>query len=156
MYDKMPKHIQSLSERSIINFYHDQAIALDQALIESEGSFAKDGSDTSCICGGIVHNIDTKDAKPTKARMHLIPISFQAEEEKHLENPFAVSTHIYLYNLTFSSRPDEAASVWRLQKLVCNCKGIELLLYEVPGRVHNAWFCRFSLEVNSGSPSVVE
>ena len=31
-----------------------------------------------------------------------------------------VSTHIYLGSLTFSLRPDEAASVWRQQKLVLN------------------------------------
>ena len=34
--------------------------------------------------------------------------------------PSLVSIHIYLGNLTFSLRPDEGASVWRQQKLVCN------------------------------------
>ena len=37
------------------------------------------------LSGGIVHDTDTGDAKPTKARMHHTPIDFQAEEEKPLE-----------------------------------------------------------------------
>ena len=32
--------------------------------------------------------------------------------------PSLVSTHIYLHSLTFSHKPDEAVSVWRLLKLV--------------------------------------
>ena len=32
--------------------------------------------------------------------------------------PYVVSTYIYLGSVTFSLRPDEAASVWRQQKLV--------------------------------------
>ena len=42
MYNNMHTHIQSLLERSIINLYDDQAIALGQTLIESEDVFAKD------------------------------------------------------------------------------------------------------------------
>ena len=34
--------------------------------------------------------------------------------------PFLVSTHFSLCRVTFSIRPDEAASVWRQQKLVSN------------------------------------
>ena len=34
--------------------------------------------------------------------------------------PPLVGTYIYLGSLTFSFRPDEAASVWRQQKLVLN------------------------------------
>ena len=34
--------------------------------------------------------------------------------------PSLVSTHIYLFSLTFSLGPDEATTVWWLQKLVCD------------------------------------
>ena len=38
--------------------------------------------------------------------------------------PSLVSTHIYLISLTFSLGPDEAATVWWLQKLVCDLNAI--------------------------------
>ena len=41
--------------------------------------------------------------------------------------PSLVSTHIYLINLTFSLGPDEAATVWWLQKLVCDLNAIYLV-----------------------------
>ena len=42
--------------------------------------------------------------------------------------PSLVRKDFYLCSLTFSHRPDEAASVWRLQKLVCN-KLMDLLCF---------------------------
>ena len=44
--------------------------------------------------------------------------------------PSLVSTHFYICSLTFSHRPDEAASVWRLWKLVCN-KLLDLLCFSM-------------------------
>ena len=40
--------------------------------------------------------------------------------------PSLVSTHIYLFSITFTLRPDETATVWWLQKLVYNYTVIAL------------------------------
>ena len=44
--------------------------------------------------------------------------------------PSFVTAHLYLCSLTFSLRPDEAASVWRQQKLVFN-KLIDWLCFSI-------------------------
>ena len=62
------------------------------------------------VCGGIME---------TKGEMEGTPISV---------TPSLVSTQFYLCSLTFSLRPDEVVSVWRLQKLVFN-KLMDLLCY---------------------------
>ena len=38
--------------------------------------------------------------------------------------PSLVSTHIYLISLTFSLGPDEAATVWWIQKHACDLNAI--------------------------------
>ena len=84
-FDKMPEHLHGLFEKSIVNLYDDQAIAIGETLIEFEDVFAKDDFDIGCFNGGIVHDIDTGDAAPIKARMRRTPLGFQGEEQKHLE-----------------------------------------------------------------------
>ena len=85
IHDKMPKHLHGLFEKSIVNLYDDQAIAVGEMLTEFEDVFAKDDFDIGCFNGGIVHDIDTGDAAPIKARMRHTPLGFQGEEQKHLE-----------------------------------------------------------------------
>ena len=53
--------------------------------------------------------------------------------------PSLVSTHFDLCCLTFPHKPDEVASVWRLQKLVCN-KLLDLLCLSIQELLkHNLW-----------------
>ena len=85
IYDKMPEHLHGLFEKSIVHLYDDQAIAVGEMLTEFEDVFAKDDFDIGCFNGGIVHDIDTGDAAPIKARMRRTPLGFQGEEQKHLE-----------------------------------------------------------------------
>ena len=44
--------------------------------------------------------------------------------------PSLVSTHNYLISLTFSLGPDEAATAWWLQKLVCDLNAISVLFQQ--------------------------
>ena len=85
IYDKMPEHLHGLFEKSIVHLYDDQAIAVGEMLTEFEDVFAKDDFDIGCFNGGIMHDIDTGDAAPIKARMRCTPLGFQGEEQKHLE-----------------------------------------------------------------------
>ena len=80
----MPKHIQDLFERSCVNLYDDQAVALGETLTEFADVFAKDDFDIGCLSGGKEHDIDTGNAKPVKAQMCHTPMGFQGEE-KHLD-----------------------------------------------------------------------
>ena len=66
VYEIMPKHIQDLFERSCVNLYDDQAVALDETWTEFADVFAKDDFDIGCFSGGIEHDIDTGDANPVK------------------------------------------------------------------------------------------
>ena len=85
IYDKMPEHLHGLFEKSVVHLYDDQAIDVGEMLTEFEDVFAKDDFDIGCFNGGIMHDIDTGDAAPIKARMRRTPLGFQGEEQKHLE-----------------------------------------------------------------------
>ena len=85
IYDKMPKHLHGLFEKSIVHLYDEQAIAVGEMLTEFEDVFAKDDFDIGYFNGGIVHDIDTGDAVPIKARMRHTPLGFKGEEQKLLK-----------------------------------------------------------------------
>ena len=84
-YDSMPEHLHGLFMKSIVHLYNDQAIAVGELLSEFADVFAKDDFDIGCFNGGIVHDIDTGDVAPIKARTRRTPLGFQGEEQKHLE-----------------------------------------------------------------------
>ena len=58
--------------------------------------------------------------------------------------PCLVSMHLYSCSLTFSHRPDEVASIWRLQKLVCY-KLDNFALFQHLGRYLTQWKPKFEL-----------
>ena len=91
VYDAVPTHLKDLFERSIVNLYDDQAIALGKTLIGFSDVFAKNDFDIGCLSGGIVHDIDTGDSKPVTAHMHPNNPRFREEEGKLLTKLKAIN-----------------------------------------------------------------
>ena len=91
VYDAVPPHLKDLFERSIVNLYDDQAIALGKTLIDFSDLFAKNDFDIGCFSGGIVHDIDTGDSKAVTARMHPTNPQFRGEEGKLLTKLKAIN-----------------------------------------------------------------
>ena len=75
----MSEHLHGLFIKSIVHLYDDQAIAVGELLSEFADVFAKGDFDIGCFNGSIVHDIDTGDAAPIKARMRRTPLGFKVK-----------------------------------------------------------------------------
>ena len=64
--------------------YDGQAVLLGETLTEFADIFSKGDCDIGCF-KGLMHTIDTEDAKPVKAGMCRMPLGFENEKKKHLD-----------------------------------------------------------------------
>ena len=82
----IPEYMKDMFDRASAGVGEDGAVALKLLLIKYRGVFAEHEMDLEHFFSAVKHDIDTRDARPVRQRPCRMPLAFEVEEKKHLNN----------------------------------------------------------------------